>query len=58
MNTSDKDITAFEKQARQNLNLSPKKMASFLKQAAALRRNLKLRKKQKQEREKLCMHSK
>ncbi|MBQ7413236.1 MAG: hypothetical protein IJV07_03065 [Alphaproteobacteria bacterium] len=48
----------FEQQARQNLSLSDKKMESFLKQAAALRRNLKARKKQKQEREKKCMPSK
>ena len=49
---------SFEQQARQNLSLSEKKMASFLKQAAALRRNLKARKKQQQEREKKCMLSK
>jgi len=50
--------TAFEEQARQNLNLTEKRMGTFLKQAAALRRNLKLRKKQQQERQNKCTHSK
>ena len=49
---------AFETQARENLSLSEKKMAAFLKEAAALRRNLKNRKKQQQERQDKCMRSK
>ena len=49
---------AFEKQARENLSLSPKRMETFLREALALRRNLANRKKQNQEREKKCTHSK
>ena len=49
---------SFETQARENLSLSEKKMLSFLKEAAALRRNLKNRKKQQQERQNKCTHSK
>ncbi len=52
------DITALEKAARENLNLSPKKLAAFLTQAVALRRNLKLRRHQQEERQKKCTHSK
>ncbi len=52
------DISFFEKQARENLSLSPKQLAAFLKQARALRRNLQLRRRQKQERQKQCTHSK
>ncbi len=37
--------------AAENLKLSPKKAATFAKQARALQHNLALRKKQKQERE-------
>ena len=48
----------FETQARENLSLSEKKMATFLKEAAALRRNLKNRKKQQQERQNKCTRSK
>ena len=48
----------FETQARENLSLSEKKMTAFLKEAAALRRNLKNRKKQQQERQNKCMRSK
>ncbi|MBR6411901.1 MAG: hypothetical protein IKS41_01920 [Alphaproteobacteria bacterium] len=48
----------FEAQARENLTMSDKKMAAFLKEAAALRRNLKNRKKQQQERQNKCMRSK
>ena len=48
----------FEEQARENLTMSDKKMAAFLKEAAALRRNLKNRKKQQQERQNKCMRSK
>ena len=48
----------FEQQARANLNLSPKRLATFLKQAMALRRNLKNRKKQQQERQRSWTHSK
>ncbi len=54
----EKEIPNFEEQARQNLALSPKRLATFLKQAMALRRNLKLRQKQKQERQAKCMRSK
>ena len=54
---NDKNTT-FEKQAQDNLGLSPKKMETFLKQARALRRNLSYRKKQQQERKEKCMHSK
>ena len=50
--------TAFERQARDNLKLSPKKMETFLKHARALRRNLKNRQKQQQERKEKCMPSK
>ncbi len=50
-NEISSDMSAFEKQARENLSLSPKKMATFLKQAQALRRNLKLRQKQRKERQ-------
>ncbi len=39
--------------AAENLKLSPKKAATFAKQARALQHNLALRKKQKQEREAL-----
>lgn len=52
------DMSAFERTARENLSLSPKKMATFLTQAAALRRNLKLRQKQQKERQNKCTHSK
>ena len=48
----------FETQARKNLSLTDKKMQAFLKEAAALRRNLKNRKKQQQERQNKCTHSK
>ena len=44
--------TPYAKQAKENLKLAPKKMDVFLKQALSLRRNLKLRQKQKQEKEK------
>ena len=54
---TDKE-SAFEQQARQNLSLSDKRMDAFLKKASALRRNLKLRKKQQTERQKQCTHSK
>ena len=40
-----------------NLNLTGKKKESFLREAQALRANIKLRQKQKKERKK-CMHSK
>ena len=50
--------TTFEKQAYENLKLSPRRMQTFLKQAKALRRNLKARQKQQQERQSKCMHSK
>jgi len=50
--------TSFEAKARENLSLSEKKMTSFLKEAAALRRNLKNRQKQQQERQKQCTRSK
>ena len=53
-----KENTTFEKQAQDNLKLSPKKMDAFLKQARALRRNLSYRKKQQQERKEKCMPSK
>lgn len=46
--------TPFEKQARENLKLSPKKMETFLRQARALRRNLQIR----QERQKKWKRSK
>jgi hypothetical protein len=49
--------TPYAKQAKENLKMPPKKMEAFLKQAMSLRRNLKLRQKQKQEKEK-CMLSK
>ena len=49
---------AFEIQARENLALSDKKMNAFLKEAEALRRNLKNRKKQQEERQNKCMRSK
>lgn len=49
--------TPYAKQAKENLKLTSKKMEVFLKQATSLRRNLKLRQKQKQEKEK-CMPSK
>jgi len=52
------EMTPFEKQARENLNLSDKKMDDFLKKAQALRRNLKLRQKQQTERQNKCTHSK
>ena len=55
---TDSEMTALEKQIRENLSLSPKRLATFLKQAMALRRNLKLRQKQQAERRKKCMHSK
>ena len=48
--------TPFEKQARENLKLTPKKMETFLRQARALRRNLRIR--QEQKREKKCKRSK
>ena len=48
--------TPFEKQARENLKISPKKMETFLRQARALRRNLKIR--QEQERQKKWKRSK
>ena len=50
--------SAFEQLARKNLDLTPKRLAAFLKQAAALRRNLKNRQKQKQERQHKCTPSK
>ena len=50
--------TSFEAKARENLSLSEKRMTSFLKEAAALRRNLKNRQKQQQERQNKCMRSK
>lgn len=53
---TDTPQTPFEKQARENLNLSPKRMETFLKQAQALRRNLQLRK--EQERQKKWKRSK
>ena len=49
--------TPYANQAKENLKLTQKKLDAFLKQAASLRRNLKLRQKQKQEKEK-CMHLK
>ena len=49
--------TPYAKQAKENLKMPTKKMEVFLKQAISLRRNLKLRQKQKQEKEK-CMLSK
>ena len=49
---------SFELDARKNLSLSEKKMTAFLKEANALRRNLKNRRKQQQERQNKCMHSK
>lgn len=52
------ETTAFEKQARTNLRYSPKQLEKFIRQANALRRNLKLRQVQQQERQKECMHSK
>lgn len=52
------DMSTFEKMARENLNLSPKRLATFLTQATALRRNLKLRQKQQKERQTKCTHSK
>lgn len=58
MTENETDISSFEKQARENLSLSPKQLAAFLKQARALRRNLSLRRRQKQERQKQCMPSK
>ncbi|MDY6408118.1 MAG: hypothetical protein SPL08_05420 [Pseudomonadota bacterium] len=53
-----KKETPFVTQARENLSLSEKKMQAFLKEAEALRRNLKNRQKQKQERQNRCMRSK
>ena len=53
-----KKQSAFEAQARENLTLTDKKMTAFLKEAAALRRNLQNRKKQQQERQNKCMRSK
>ncbi len=54
---TEKPIDELEKQARENLSLTPKQLEKFLKQARALRKNLALRKKQQQER-KACTHSK
>ncbi len=56
--TTENEMAALERQARENLTLSPKQLVSFLKQAMALRRNLKLRRKQQQKRQEQCMHSK
>ncbi len=55
---TETELTTLEKQARENLSLSPKRLATFLKQAMALRRNLKLRQKQQAERRQKCMRSK
>ncbi len=54
---TEKQMDELEKTARENLSLTPKQLAKFLKQARALRQNLALRKKQQQERKK-CTHSK
>ena len=54
----NKKETGFNEKAKENLNLSPKQMDKFLKQAEALRRNLALRKQQQQERTKKCTPSK
>ncbi len=48
---TDETVDIIAKTAAENLNLSPKKAATFAKQARALQHNLALRKKQKQERE-------
>lgn len=56
--TTQNETAVLEKQARENLTLSPKQLATFVKQAAALRRNLNLRRKQQQERQEKCTHSK
>ena len=55
---TETENNAFEKQAKENLNLSAKRMTTFLKQAAALRRNLKNRQKQQRERQEKWTHSK
>ncbi len=49
-------MDCLEKQVDENLKLVGKKKENFLKQARALRYNLKLRK--EQQRQKKCMHSK
>ncbi len=51
---SEKEI--FEKAARENLGLSGRRVANFVREAQALRENLKRRKEQmKQRKEKQCM---
>jgi len=50
--------SSFETKARENLSLSEKKMQAFLKEAEALRRNLKNRQKQQKERQNKCTRSK
>ncbi len=47
----EETIDIIAKIAAENLNLSPKKAATFAKQARALQQNIALRKKQKQNRE-------
>ncbi len=54
----NKETDPLAQMVDENLNLSPKKRATFLKQAHALRRNLALRQKQQKEREETCTPSK
>lgn len=55
---TDKTESTFEEKARKNLTLSKKQMDKFIKQAGALRRNLRLRRQQQTERQNKCTHSK
>lgn len=44
--TPSSDMDAFEKQARENVDLSPRRLEMFIKKGKALRHNLLLRKQQ------------